>query len=254
MERVLEVPVAIGAEAMVSGDVEKGWPVRNVLGYLPGTHSYDFCADCLGKRLIVVLARYDSPPVGPDGIVYPAADDNASGVAVMLEAIRVLQETDYEPYKTFLFIAYSGEGLEGGESVSDPDIARFLQARAGLSQHELEAVVHLRGLGGRDGKRLAVSAQGSLRLAQLFERSARQMGVDARRANEGIDIGVIYDQSASFHEGGQDAPVVRLYRDGWRQHAHLPADTIEVISVDSLTEAGRTLALSLMILGRETAY
>jgi hypothetical protein len=251
---MLQKPLTTQVEAAVSGSVEKKWPVRNVLGYLPGTHSYDFCADCLGKRLIVVLAQLDSPPVGPDGAIYQAADDNASGVAVMLEAIRVLQETEYEPYKTFLFVAYSGEGLEGGEPVVADDVKRFLQARAGLSQHELEAIVQLRGVGGSDGERLLVSARGSLRLAQLFEQSARQMGARVRRAEEGIDIGVIYDQSSSFHDSGQDAPIVRLYRDGWQQHARLPSDTIEGISVDSLSEAGRTLALALMVLGRETTY
>ena len=98
--------------------MEEKVAVQHVLGYIPGTHSYDFCADCLGKKLIVVMAQYDAPSIGPDGEVYPAANDNASGVAVMLEAIRVLQETDYQPYKTLFFVAYSGEGFEGGETCS----------------------------------------------------------------------------------------------------------------------------------------
>jgi hypothetical protein len=96
-EQVFELPLDRVVSARVEGEREEGWPVQNVIGYLPGTHSYDYCADCLGKQLIVVMAQYDTPPTGPTGEIVPAANDNASGVAVMLEAIRVLQDADYEP-------------------------------------------------------------------------------------------------------------------------------------------------------------
>jgi len=74
----------------ISGTLEERWPVQNVLGYLPGIWGYELCTDCLDTDLIVVMAQYDSPPIGPNGEFYPAAVNNASGVAVMLEAIRVL--------------------------------------------------------------------------------------------------------------------------------------------------------------------
>jgi ABC-type dipeptide/oligopeptide/nickel transport system permease subunit len=114
-EQVFELPLAHTVSTRVSSELVERWPVRHVIGLLPGTHSFDYCVDCLAKQLIVVMAQYDSPPIGPTGEVLPAANDNASGVAVMLEAIRVIQQTDYEPYKSLLFVAYSAEGLEGGE-------------------------------------------------------------------------------------------------------------------------------------------
>ena len=33
----------------------------------------------------------------------------------MMETIRAMQESGYQPYKTFVFVAYSAEGMEGGE-------------------------------------------------------------------------------------------------------------------------------------------
>ena len=69
------------------------------------------------------------PLLPGDAAPAPRANDNASGVAVMLEAIRVLQETGYQPYKTLMFVAYSAEGLEGGELVLEPDLNRLLRAR-----------------------------------------------------------------------------------------------------------------------------
>lgn len=255
IESVYQLPLQTRASMEVNGSLEERWPVQNILGYIPGAWGYELCTDCLDTDLIVVMAQYDSPPIGPNGKMYPAAINNASGVAVMLEAIRVLQETDYQPYRSFLFVAYSGEGLDGGEPVFDPDPSRFLQAKTGFaSSFDQEAIVQLRGLGGGLGDRLEVSAEGSLRLAELFTSSARQMGVKVVRADETIDISIIYDSGNSSLESGQDAPIVRLYWEGWEGYSRLPTDQFTNIAAQNLEEAGRTLALSLMIMGRETEY
>jgi ABC-type antimicrobial peptide transport system permease subunit len=254
VEEVYQLPLSTQAGVHMDGVLEEKWPVRHVLGYLPGTHSYDFCADCLGKQLIVVMVQYDNPPLGPGSVTYPAANDNASGVAVMLEAIRVIQETDYQPYKTFLFVAYSGEGLEGGEYVRDPDVKRFLQARAGLSRHKLEAIVHLHLADhGADG-RLAVSASGSLRLAKLLEKCAKQMGAGVVRADEAIDVSVIYEEGGASSGERQDAPTVHLFWAGGDDPTLLSTDGQADLSAADLEKAGRTLAMALMILGREINY
>jgi hypothetical protein len=48
--------------------------------------------------------------------------------------------------------------------------------------------------------------------------------------------------------------VVRLQWEGWEENSRLPTDTVENISADDLEEAGRALAMALMILGREQNY
>jgi hypothetical protein len=172
----------------------------------------------------------------------------------MLEAIRVIQETEYNPKRTFLFVAYSGEGLEGGNDVSDPDINIFLQAKPGFARNlEPEAIVHVRGVGGGVGDHLEVSAGGSLRLAELFETAGKRMGAKVVREEDPIDISIIYEEGSPY-DSAQDAPVVRLTWEGWEENARRPGDTLESISVDNLTDAGRTLALALMILGGERQY
>ncbi len=253
LEEVFELPLETKVNMKIDGTLVGKSTVKNVIGLIPGSFGYEYCVDCLDQQLVVVMAQYDSPPIGPEG-VYPAANDNASAVAVMLEAIRVLQETDYQPYRSFLFVAYSGEGLDGGEPVIDPDVNKFLQARTGFSNFKLEAIVKLRGLGGGSGEGLEVSAGGSLRLAQLFERSTKLMGTDVVRSDETIDISVIYNDGSASSQSGQEAPVVRLFWEGWGEHSRLPSDALENISAENLEEAGRALALSLMILGRETQY
>jgi len=146
--------------------------------------------------------------------------------------------------------------LDGGEPVFNPDASRFLQAKTGFaSTVDLEAIVQLRGLGGGFGQRLEVSAEGSLRLAELLARSARRMGVKVMRTDESIDISVIYDSgNPSLVDSGQDAPIVRVSWEGWEGYSRLPTDRLENVSAQNLEEAGRTLAMSLMIMGREVEY
>ncbi|MBU0511903.1 MAG: ABC transporter permease subunit, partial [Chloroflexi bacterium] len=251
-DEIFEVPTGTPVSMEVQGSARENVPVRHVIGHLPGTYGQPGEFE-LDNKMIVVLAQYDSPPLVPDGDSYPAANDNASGVAVMLEVIRIMQETGYQPYKTFLFVTYSGEGLEGG-AVFHPEVSKFLQTKYGFSTiFEVEAIVDLRGLGAESGNDLLLSTGGSLRLANLFESAARRMGVPVRRASEQVDMSIVFDDR-SLWEGSQEAPSIGISWDGWEATARTSSDIIEAISVDNLEEAGRALSLALMILGRETQY
>jgi hypothetical protein len=208
----------------------------------------------MARELIIVMAQYDNPPPMPGGGECVGANDNASGVAVMLEAIRVLQASDYQPYRTLMFVAYSGEGLEGGEYVQEQNVARFLQARAGMSSFVPEAIIQLRGVGGGTSKRIEMASGGSMRLAALLNDAAKRSGARSRRASESIDMGLIYRDSSGAHQDGQDFPRVRISWEGWDLYSGLPEDTLSNVSAERLEKAGQTLALALMVLGREAEY
>lgn len=78
----------------------------NILGVIPGTRRAD--------RYIVVSAHYDHVGVN-DGQIYNGADDNASGVATMLDiAARLKREA---PEHSVIFVAFDGEerGLLGAK-------------------------------------------------------------------------------------------------------------------------------------------
>jgi hypothetical protein len=234
-----------------STSVEKV-PVRHIIGHLPGQSDSRYGG--LNNQAIVVLAQYDSPPVSPERALHAAANDNASGVAVMTEVVRTMQESGYQPYRTFLFVAYSGEGLEGGEPVSPSDVAKFLQAKRGFATSlEVEAIVHLRGLGAGTGRTLQLAASGSRRLAKLFEDSARQMGVPARQVEEPVDLSIVFEEK-SRRERGQEAPEITLTWEGWQSVSRTAEDTPASLSANQLEQAGQALALALMTLGRELQY
>lgn len=96
----------------------------NVIGILEGSDPL------LKNETIVIGAHYDHLGRGGDGSLAPrageihhGADDNASGVAGVLELARLLSSQRPKPRRTVLFIAFSGEeeGLLGsGYYVNHP--------------------------------------------------------------------------------------------------------------------------------------
>jgi ABC-type dipeptide/oligopeptide/nickel transport system permease subunit len=251
-DEVIDLPVETTVSIQMEGTLREKVPTQHVIGHLPGLSDSRYGG--INTQTIVVLAQYDSPPISPEQAFHPSANDNASGVAVMSEVARAMQESNYEPYRTFLFIAYSGEGLEGGEPVQPSDIKKFLQAKPGFASGlEIEAIVHLVGLGAGEGDTLTLSATGSRRLAKLFEDSARRMGVRARQAQEAVDLSIVFEDK-SRQERGQEAPEITLAWEKWDTTSRTPADRPEAISSDRLEQAGEALTLALMILGRELQY
>jgi Zn-dependent M28 family amino/carboxypeptidase len=58
----------------------------NVTGSIPGTAACTTTGvtQALDSQVILISAYYDGLGTGPDGTLYPGANDNASGVAAML--------------------------------------------------------------------------------------------------------------------------------------------------------------------------
>ncbi len=112
----LRVPVS-GARLNIDVNVvRRESPSFNVVGILPGS------APKLKNETIVIGAHYDHLGRGGEGSLAPregeihhGADDNASGVAGLLELARMLTSQNPKPRRTIIFIAFSGEeeGLIG---------------------------------------------------------------------------------------------------------------------------------------------
>jgi hypothetical protein len=82
----------------------------NVVGFWAGSNPE------LQNEFVVLGAHYDHFGT-QGGLLFPGADDNASGTAVMLEVARVLRSTGIRPKRSILFIAFAGEeqGLLGSK-------------------------------------------------------------------------------------------------------------------------------------------
>ena len=107
--RYSATPLSTTVRIAVTTEEEEAIAARNVLGFLPGSdprHRHE---------VVVVGAHYDHLGPEPDGTIMNGANDNASGVATVLEIARLWQAEDFDPARSVLFAAWDGEeqGLLG---------------------------------------------------------------------------------------------------------------------------------------------
>jgi hypothetical protein len=195
--------------------------------------------------------------IGPDGTVYPGANDNAAAIAVMLEMLRSWQETNYQPNRSFLFIAYAGEGYEssqGPHAPLRPD--RFLKAKQGFSQFDIEAIVLLRGLGMGEAQVMEMGTGGNLRLLNLFEDAASKVGLKTSRSRDAVDLSAAIGTRAGMSDAptAEVAPNIILGYKEWDVNQGLPTDSVDSIDPDWMEQIGRALSTGFMVLGQEEQY
>lgn len=98
IEDSLKTPIS-SIKVKLKSKLQSKYSTQNVLGYIEGTHS---------DSLIVLIAHYDH--FGKMGTaLFPGANDNASGMAMMLSLAKYYSE--HTPKYTTAFIAFGGEEL-----------------------------------------------------------------------------------------------------------------------------------------------
>ncbi|KAK2060035.1 peptidase family M28 [Colletotrichum caudatum] len=100
--------VAAANSAITVSQFTHSFNQPSIIAKIPGTSS----------NLVIVGAHFDSTG-GSSTARGPGADDNGSGVVVILEALRVLANAGYKPKNTLEFHFYAGEegGLLGSQAV-----------------------------------------------------------------------------------------------------------------------------------------
>jgi peptide/nickel transport system permease protein len=225
----------------------RGEPVINVIGYIPGTGAAVRTAGgaSLDSQVIIVSAYYDGLGVGPDGRFYPGANDNASGVAAMLEMARILVDTPYPPKKTIVFVAWSGGERGAGFSVTNT-----MNAKIGFNQLTVEAVLELSGMAQGSGDGLALGRGTSFRLTRLFQQAGGRLGVSVTTRGRGPHFGL------SVVPGFGDRTALSAYPswNGSDIGVHTSSDAPEALDINKLERSGRTTLLVLSVLSREETY
>jgi hypothetical protein len=107
---ISEYLASLGADAPSGGDrclpfSEAGLRDQNVVAHLPHA-STALPPSC---RWIVVGAHYDALGVDPRGRIRPGADDNATGVAVVLELARLVKSGARRPRTGLVLAAFGAE-------------------------------------------------------------------------------------------------------------------------------------------------
>ena len=121
-EYLIEAFRGLGLEPLFDGSYTQAIPGkepgaiagRNVGARLLGADP------ALGAEWVVVSAHFDHLGVR-DGVLFPGADDNASGVAMMLEVARCLADPAHRPRRSVMFVGFDLEeiGLFGSRHFAD---------------------------------------------------------------------------------------------------------------------------------------
>jgi peptide/nickel transport system permease protein len=115
LQQVVPEPLSFDTPTRVRFSVPLG-PVEqvdtvNVVGMLPGADAER------SKKFLIVGGHLDGVGTDPNGTLFPAANDNASGPAVTIEVARVLAAHRGMLKNSVIFAAFSGEeeGFVGSE-------------------------------------------------------------------------------------------------------------------------------------------
>ncbi|MBD3225231.1 MAG: M20/M25/M40 family metallo-hydrolase [Caldithrix sp.] len=196
----------------------------NIVGIIPGSDS-----DYAGES-VVIGAHYDHLGLGwPDvrqgnrGKIHYGADDNASGVAVMLELARNLTKT-LQPRRTVIFVAFSAEesGLKGARY--------YVNHMKKYPVDKIVGMINLDTVGRLDQNKLLVLNSGSAREWKfIFMGAGYVTGVQTEMVSQDLDAS---DQVA-FIEAG--VPAVQLFS-GAHTDYHRPGDTADKIDGEGMVK------------------
>lgn len=207
-----------------AGEVE----LANVVGLLPGVNRQ------LSARPIVIGAHYDH--LGSDGDeVYPGADDNASGVAVLIETATRLARA-FSPQRPILFVAFTAEeaGLLGSR--------HFLQQAPG-GYSDFFAMINLDSVGRLEGRRLQVFGAES---AYEWPFMAQGIGFTIGVQSEFPAAAIASSDHASFLQAG--IPAIHLFA-GTHPDFHRPTDTSDKLDTVGMSDIALWLEEAVVYLG-----
>jgi hypothetical protein len=196
-------------------------PAKNVIGFL----------DNGAENTIVIGAHFDHLGMGrqgssksekPEGQIHNGADDNASGVAGLLELARYFSENNQKEACNFLFISFGAEelGLQG---------SRFFVNNPTIPLSKINFMVNMDMIGRYNaGRGVGIGGYGtSDKWPEIFKdvKSETKFFTD-RAGSGGSDHGSFYAKQIPvlfFHTGGHD-------------DYHKPGDDVE--KIDAKGETG----------------
>lgn len=205
-------------------------------GLVPGSDDYlqiwddgkKTYANAVGKingnseGCIILGAHYDHLGTDERGNIYPGADDNASGIAILLELARMMAEKNIN--KDLIFIAFTGEEL--GRLGS-----RYYVEHAQLNK--CIAMINLDTVGRLEGKRLLIiGAHSAKEWPMVLKEASLISGLEFELVKEELNSS---DQK-SFEEAG--IPAIQLFS-GPHEDYHRMTDTMDKIDIEGMIKIGQ---------------
>jgi hypothetical protein len=204
--------------------LKKNLPAMNVIGVLKGSDPD------LRNQAIVLGAHYDHLGRGGEGSlaqregeVHHGADDNASGVAALLELARIFSAQPGKLRRSIVFVAFSGEeeGLIG---------SNFYVNNPAWPLAQTVAMVNMDMIGRMRDRKLIVGGVGTAKeWRDLVDTANRAGGEQTRFALTLNEDGFGPSDHSSFY--AKQVPVLFLFT-GTHDDYHKPSDTADKINYE----------------------
>ena len=193
----------------------------NIIGYYPGVD------ENMKQEYVVVGAQLDHVGMQGTTCLFPGADDNASGVAALLETARMLQYSEDQPSRNILFVLFSaGEQQHLGSQIF---VSNFKPLKG------IEAFVNVCTVGCGD----SIAVLGNKRFPHLWEVARK---VDTTYCSNDMLVGQKTlpkgDAVAFAHVG---IPSINITSFKGRRHMHVPSDIVENIDRTYIVKATQLL-------------
>lgn len=197
----------------------------NVIGYLPGKD------DKLKNEFLVVGAHLDHLGIQGSTCLFPGAEDNASGVAAVLETARLLTsnaptEIEYNK-RSIIFVLFSGGELEN--LGSDIFVSNFSKLR------NVECFINAQSIGSGD----SIAVMGKKRFPLLWKVANRNDSISTKSMVHDLHT-MPRGDAAAFAQIGIPSLVFTNY--GASSHIHVPSDISENIDREMMTKAASLMA------------
>ena len=213
-----------------SEDVE----LTNVVGIIPGVNKE------LETQPVIIGAHYDHIGIDENGVLHPGADDNASGISVLIEVAAKLSRA-YSPQRPIIFVAFSGEesGLFGSEYfIKNP--------LSGFESDDYFAMVNVDSIGRLDGKNLQIfGSESAYEWPFIAQGIGFTIGVQSEFPTETIASG----DHVSFLNSG--IPAIHLFS-GMHLDFHQPSDTLDKLDLNGMSDVALWLEEASAYLGDRT--
>ncbi|MBI4655189.1 MAG: M28 family peptidase [Elusimicrobia bacterium] len=194
--------------------------LKNVIAMLKGTDPK------LSDEYIVIGAHYDHAGTG-NGKIYFGADDNASGVSLLMELALYFSKNRAK--RSLIFAAFTAE--EHGEIGSK----HFVNALTNEQISKINAMLNLDTIGRLQNKKILIlNAASSKSWIHVFRGASLATGIETEIVQQDMDSS---DQTSFIEKG---VPAVQIFS-GAHADYHKPTDTVDKIDINGIVKTGELI-------------
>ncbi len=220
-KRPLSFPLRVKAHLKVEARPFPDGIGYNVVGYVEGSDAN------LRQECLVIGGHFDHNGLHI-GLLFPGADDNASGSAAVMEIAEAFTKLGKKPKRSVVFALFGGEekGLQGSSYFVEHIPAAFSQ---------VDTMFNFDMVG--EGDRAGIGYSGDFpELKALVEEADRHVEI-LRGAYPIRGVGVRGSDHAPFYQKG--VPCVSFHSNGPHLHYHRTGDTIYRINPDIIADVAK---------------